>query len=494
MAVTNNYNPYTANHRTQQFNQFSQQTQRLNTQPRPAAQTQRIQAPQARPQTQRMAPPPTQHYQSALTAPDVYKPTFRNAPTNMTHLQARNLQFNILKDKARQEGFQPLKLKIPYMDANLVDATPQTPMDLDNEDFDIHVKASEIRLSDVDASMTVGSLLANNETLPVKDFRVVFAPNNKVQVEGKIKKFGITLPVKVDAAVSATPAGDLKVDLEQLKLLGIPLKGVMDTFGISLEKVLKMNDPSTGLVTKGNSAYVDLTGLTTEPGIRGKVRGVNTHLGHVSLIVGDTIGQAQHAHRQAAKPSNQNYMELQGGHIYYNGYFVKDGDLRLDDKTPNSNLIFGNEGEMLINIRKGKIGLHVGQFNSILAGEIGEGGSFSGLQSKLLEDRAEIKGKMWGFVPIKLDMFFNKTDDGRLYFAPKNAKAFGFIPLPDSFLQKKIQDMIKSGVPYKDGVALNGVGDITLGGLQQVWHQNDYIIMDINNQGRSNTAGVQVNR
>ena len=150
----------------------------------------------------------------------------------------------------------------------------------------------------------------------------------------------------------------------------------------------------------------------------------------------------------------------------------------MEDKTPDTPLEMEKTGETILNLQKGFVGVSDPKFADIIQGKLGSGSSLKNATTQLNANAAELKGNMWGAIPLKLDLAFDKTDEGKLMFTPKNAKALGFIPLPDSLIRKQVQNMVDGGVPYGNGVALDNLGDTHLGNLKQVQHQRGYLVLE----------------
>lgn len=387
-----------------------------------------------------------------------------------TNIKAHNLSYRLLDNR--------LNIKVPYANLDLIDRTPEDPLHIEGLDFNMHLKSGQVKVSDVDVTMTIRHLLAQQEKpLPVQDVRVAFDPHNQIRVEGKFKKFGIKMPFEVTGNFQATPSGELQYDLGKVKFLGLPVNGLMNTFGITLDKVLKLRDPNVGYYTRANSVFVNINKITEQPGIQATLREAKTHVGNLVLTFGDTPQAAQQA-QQAAQTQQPNHLSLSGGHFYYDGYFVKNGEVRMDDKTPDTPLQMEKDAETVMNLSKGMVGVTEFKFAQMIQGKLGDDSALKNPYTTLEGNHAKLSGNMWGFVPLSLQLHFDKTDKGDLMFTPKKPKAIGIIPLPEKLVRKQVQKMIADGVPYKDGVALPSLGDVNLGRLTQVVHQKGYLILE----------------
>lgn len=392
---------------------------------------------------------------------DSYQPS-----STRTQIDAHNVTYRI---------FDHLKLEVPYAHVELEDRTPEDPMHLEGLDFNLHLRSGQLRVNDVGVSLTVGDLLKQNN-VPLNDVRVTFDPRNEINVEGKFKALGVGIPVKVSGTVGATARGEISYSLGRVSVMGIPVNGLMNVLGLSLEKTLKLNDPSKGYYAVGNDVFINPNQLLEQPGVNVRVADVSTHVGDLVLTFGDNPALVGDALAKVER-DDLNSIELRGGHFYYDGYFVKDGKVRMEDKTPHTPLEMEKDGETLLNLSRGFVGVSEYKFAGMIRDKLGTDGALKYPVTYLRHDTAELQGLMWNTVPLKLDLTFDRTDTGKLMFTPGNAKAFGFVPLPDSLIRKQVNGMVDGGVPYGNGVMLPSLGDTHLGYLRQVQHQAGYLVL-----------------
>jgi hypothetical protein len=426
------------------------------------------------------APPPA--VQPAPTAPvqgmrafgvDTFQSPALSPNDYTTTITGQNVSYRLLQGN--------LNLRVPYAQVDLIDRTPENPLHLEGLDFNLHMKGAQVKVSDVDVTLSADYFLKANPKVPLKDLRVSFQPDNGIKVEGKLARFGVRLPFEVNGTFQATATGELKYDLGKVKVIGMPVNGLMKTFGLSLESLLKLRDPDKGYYTRGNSVFVNIAKITEKPGIRATLQDARTHIGDLELTFADSPEAAQQV-RETASVKVPNYLQLQGGHFYYDGYFIKDGKVRMEDKTPGTPLQMEQTGETIMNLRKGYVGVTDPRFAGMIAGKLGPDSALKNPRTRLNANAAELKGNMYGFIPLKLDLQFDKTDKGDLMFTPRNPKAFGFVPLPEGFVGKQVQKMVAGGVPYGNGVALTDLGDTYLGHLSHVSHQPGFLIIKADNE------------
>lgn len=404
-----------------------------------------------------------------------------------------DLYKNVVYGEAKNMGLRfldkNLNLRGSYLEAAMIDKTLENPMDIEEIDFNLKVKAAQVGVSDVDASITVEHILdkqaaATGKASPVKDLRVVFDPNNQIRVEGKVKALGMTLPFQAKGTVNVDTAGQIRYDFGNAKVAGMPVNGLMKTFGLSLDKLLKMHNPNDGYYTEGNSLYLNIGQAVSQidgaPGLDARVRGVRTTpSGQLQFLIGDTPQDAQRAVARSNE-AGPAYLKGEGGHAYIDGFFLKNGKLSIYDRTPDSPLNLNAKGglERNIQLHSGQVGVTESRFAEVIQDEIGDSKDLTNVNTELKGNFAQVSGKLWGAIPLSINMTFSATGDGRLMFTPSGAKALGFVPLPSGLVGSKLQGLVKGGTPIGNGVALGKIDGIDLGFVSRVVHEDGYIIVD----------------
>lgn len=421
--------------------------------------------------------PPTAPVRAPQTAPSsefmrAFGTDTYTRDAGQTHIEAHNVSYKV---------FNHLDIKVPYASLSLTDRTPENPLHLEGLDFNLHLNAAQVQVTDKDVNATITALLAQQgKKLPVKSAQVSFNDNNQIRIAAKVKALGMGLPVEATGQIQATASGQVRFDLQKVKFLGLPMTGLMNTLGLNLDKVLKLRDPEKGYYTQGNSVFVNPNKIMEKPGLSLGLQRITTHQGTLTVTAGNSLSDVAYVDNVVNTP-RANAISIAGGHFYYDGYFVKDGVVRMEDKTAATPLQLEKDGETFLHLEEGFVGITAPKFAEILKGKLGNGGSLKNVATTLESNAARVYGDMFNTIPISLDLEFSNTADGALMFTPKNAKAMAAIPLPDKLIKDQVRKMVDGGVPYGDGVSLPDLGDIKLGKLRQVKHQEGYLILQAGN-------------
>jgi len=386
---------------------------------------------------------------------------------NKANLEAQNSVLKI-EDEIK------LKLDIPYIDAEIFDRTPNDPLDFkDVSSFDLDVKKGILSLNANDLTNTVNTLIAK-ETDLVKDFKLNFVPGNRVETSLQVKKSIFKLNISVGAQLHAQTVNNMiRVTPDKVNVGKIPVKKLMDFLGIELGDILKLTNTAGGIITSGDSIYLSPTKLVAQPVLGGHVTGVKTGIGSISLIMGD-MSNYQPKELYGAT----NYLRLSGGNVNFNGFNLKDADVILKDGTPENPFDIADDPSKKI-ITKGQVTIPEEFISTALKQKAGSG-SIKDLRFAMPEGQGKLNGKMWGWLPISLNLDFGVASSKELKVVPSKGKVLGFIPLPNSLLIDTLKKET-GGVTDGNGVTVNlgDLADLQIAPLKQVLNQDRKLILQM---------------
>ena len=195
-----------------------------------------------------------------------------------------------------------------------------------------------VRLRDADISIDATALngmlrpaLAAKSS-PISDVTIQMA-DGRLQAKGKLHK-GVTVPFSMTASVSTTTDGRLRLHAEQLKAIGVPVKGLLDLLGLDVADLMKM-PPESGIRAEGDDLLLDATALMPPPGMEGRVKTVAINGNRLALLL---QGAATPHGRPATLPlpSAKNYLYFYGGSIRFGKLTMTDADMQLIDADPRN--------------------------------------------------------------------------------------------------------------------------------------------------------------
>jgi hypothetical protein len=194
----------------------------------------------------------------------------------------------------------------------------------------------ELRIANGTISITPAALAAIlNEHVfaatdaPLKEISLEIR-DERLIVKGKLhsKK---DLPFETAGELMISDDGRLRVRTEKVKALHLPVKKVMELFGIEFASVLNTSKIA-GLDTDKNDLLLDLNALLPPPHIRGKIATARLGKNAITVVYGD-------GGRKIASPVDAgNYIYLRENRVRFGKLAMENTDLALIDLDPQDPL------------------------------------------------------------------------------------------------------------------------------------------------------------
>ena len=159
---------------------------------------------------------------------------------------------------------------------------------------------------------------------PIKDVSVQIE-KGKLKIKGKLHSKG-DVPFETDGALSVTPDGKLRLHADKITAAHLPVKGLMDLFGVELSDLIKAGKVR-GLQPEDDDIILDPQQILPPPRVEGKVVAVRIQGNEVVQTFGGE--QVTPFHVDA-----QNYMAYRGNQLRFGKLTMTDTDLDLIDMTP----------------------------------------------------------------------------------------------------------------------------------------------------------------
>ena len=139
------------------------------------------------------------------------------------------------------------------------------------------------------------------------------------------------------AEVSLTPEGEIKRHPVTIKALGIKVKGLMKTFGIQMDQLVKVRE-YRGVRVDGNDLYLSAEELLPPPHVRGRLVGVE--VGDQQLTL--RFGAPEHKSTRLSPPEPKvpNFMYFHGGVLRFGKLTMTGADMQVVDADTSNALEF----------------------------------------------------------------------------------------------------------------------------------------------------------
>jgi hypothetical protein len=208
----------------------------------------------------------------------------------------------------------------------------ELPVFDDKNSFKIHIDTAEIAISPADLASLMNSYVFARPHASLSGISVTTTPDGHLKVKGRLHDKG-DIPFETQGVVSPTPDGRIRLHSEKIKALHVPVKGLMEVFGIDMATLIK-SGKVPGVQAEGNDLLLDLEQLLPPPHIDGKVTAVRVEKNSIIQTFSNADAEP------SAKFQNGNYMSYQGNRLRFGKLTMDDADLIIYDMNPGDPLDF----------------------------------------------------------------------------------------------------------------------------------------------------------
>jgi hypothetical protein len=201
----------------------------------------------------------------------------------------------------------------------------------DKSSFRIHIDTAEIAIGPTDLANLLNSYVFARPNSPLSGISVAIV-NGRLQVKGKLRDKG-DISFESEGVMIPTPDGRVRLHSEKIKALHVPVKGLMDAFGIGVDDMIK-SGKVPGVQAEGNDLILDLEQMLPPPHIDGKVTSVRVQRNSITQTFGGT------GTTPAPKLQNANYMAFRGNRLRCGKLTMDDADIVLSDLNPDDPMDF----------------------------------------------------------------------------------------------------------------------------------------------------------
>jgi len=201
----------------------------------------------------------------------------------------------------------------------------QMPVFDDRQSFVLNIAAGEMALTPQSLANVLNRNVFAGQDAPIKDLSL-FIDKDRLKIKGKMHGEG-DLRFEAEGKLSATGDGKIRLHVEKIRALHLPLKGLLDLFGVELADLIKRGQVR-GVVAEKDDLIFDLEQILPPPHVIGKVTDVRLEGGSIVQVFGDlrTYNWAEIRAR--------NYMAYRGNRLQFGKLIMDDTDLVLIDLDP----------------------------------------------------------------------------------------------------------------------------------------------------------------
>jgi hypothetical protein len=201
----------------------------------------------------------------------------------------------------------------------------------DKNSFNLRISTAEIAIDSSNLAIVLNSYVFAGPHSPLTELSII-VENGHLKLKGKLHDKG-DIPFETEGILIPTPDGKLRLHSEKIKALHVPVKGLMDLFGIDLGGLIK-EGKVPGVQAQEDDLILDLEQILPPPHIEGKVVSVRIEGDKIIQIFGGSDAKLVKNIRAG------NYMAYKNNRIRFGKLVMNDADLILIDMDPNDPLDF----------------------------------------------------------------------------------------------------------------------------------------------------------
>jgi hypothetical protein len=194
----------------------------------------------------------------------------------------------------------------------------------DPASFVVGTDAAEFRMTTGQLEALMNSWLLRSPKAQLKNVQIT-VDGDRLLIRGTMKK-GLHIHFLATAQPGLSQDNRIRFTIQQVKSAHLPLKGLMDSIGLSLDDLISQNGLH-GMSVDKDSLLIDPQTAFPPPQLRAKITGVR--IAGQSLVLSFGSG----APHLAPRPW-KNYIALRGGSMEYGREEMFDSDLVMIDTTP----------------------------------------------------------------------------------------------------------------------------------------------------------------
>lgn len=196
----------------------------------------------------------------------------------------------------------------------------------DKNSFRLQIDAAEMAITPESMANVLNSYVFSDKDAPIKDVEVR-VEKDRIKIKGKLHKKG-DVSFETESSLTLTGDGKIRMHAEKVRALHLPVKGLMDLFGVEVADLIK-SGKVRGVTAEKDDLILDPSEAFPPPHIQGKVTGIKLQGGNIVQIFG-----APESYKWRNVQA-RNYMAYRGNRLQFGKLTMTDTDMVLIDPDPS---------------------------------------------------------------------------------------------------------------------------------------------------------------
>jgi len=200
----------------------------------------------------------------------------------------------------------------------------EIPVFDDKQSFILEIDSATIAMNTDALTHVLNEYVFAAKDAPLKDL-IVSTEGNQLKIKGKLAHEG-DISFETVSEIQTTPDGKIRLHAKHVKAAHLPVKGLMDLFGVKLADLINTKKVK-GVTGEKDDIILDPEQIFPPPQIRGKLANIKAENGQVVQVFGNG-GTPTHV------TSARNFMAYRGATLRFGKLTMHDTDLVLIDSDP----------------------------------------------------------------------------------------------------------------------------------------------------------------
>jgi len=201
----------------------------------------------------------------------------------------------------------------------------QLPVFDNKNSFTLRITAAEIAMDAQSLANVLNTNVFSGKDAPLKDL-AISVDKNRLKIKGKLRKQG-DITFETVGTLSPTEEGKIRLHAEKIRALHLPVKGLMDLFGLDIADLIKAGKVR-GVSAEKDDLILDPEQILPPPHISGRIAAIRLEGNNIVQV----FGQPQQ--QKWMQVQARNYMAYRGNRLQFGKLVMNDTDMVLIDPDP----------------------------------------------------------------------------------------------------------------------------------------------------------------
>jgi hypothetical protein len=194
----------------------------------------------------------------------------------------------------------------------------QPPTFDDTLSYTLAIDSGEVAVSMASMSYALNTYAFGEPDAPLKNLQLS-AEGSQIRQKGTLMK-GVGIPFEMVATIGPTPDGRIRVHPTQMTVAHLPVKGLMNLFGLDMAKLVNTRQ-TRGVSVDESDLILDPARMLPPPQMRGRITAVRVQGDEIVQIFGKETPDS------AAAQPRSNYMAYRGGILRFGKLTMNKADM-----------------------------------------------------------------------------------------------------------------------------------------------------------------------